>query len=222
MESGMETAAVAVMALCGGMETVYGIWAWTGTEKRFHQVWKDKRLVPAVLCWLAFLMVSWFLQPMPGQTPWPGSFPPPGSITPVRVAALFLTLILLAAVDVKQRIVPDRILGLCLVGQLILGAAEEEIVLLGRFLMEGAVFAGILLAVSRLLKGGMGLGDVKLLGVIAMTAGWKYAFLLLAVGLSLSFVAGICLLLFRRASVTSELPFVPFLAAAMIILLLAL
>ena len=48
-----------------------------------------------------------------------------------------------------------------------------------------------------------------------MTAGWSYALWLLAAGLMLSFFAGIWLLVFRKKSAKTEMPFVPFLTAAM-------
>ena len=61
------------------------------------------------------------------------------------------------------------------------------------------------------------MGDGKLFGVTAMAAGWSYALWLLAAGLVISFFAGIWLLIFRKKSAKTEMPFVPFLTAAMVV-----
>ena len=84
-----------------------------------------------------------------------------------------------------------------------------------RCLIEGTVFALFLAAVSWLLKGRFGMGDAKLLGVTAMTAGWMYSLQVLFTAMALAFLAGVWLLLFRKMSAKTEMPFVPFLAAGM-------
>jgi leader peptidase (prepilin peptidase)/N-methyltransferase len=60
-------------------------------------------------------------------------------------------------------------------------------------------------------KEGLGLGDVKLLGMIGATFGWECALASLLVGSCLGSVVGILLLLFRRLADDRYLPFGPYL-----------
>lgn len=214
MDSLMAAAAVFLAAVFGGMETVYGYWAWKGIAERFDKVWRSRLFYQSALVWLALLLGAWYSAAAAGGE-LKEMVPSVESILAVRLAALGLTYILLAMVDVRRRIVPDRVLLCCLAGQLLLAASSQPVGQWGRCFLQGLFLLAVLLAAAWLLRGGLGMGDAKLLGVTAMTAGWSYALWLLAAGLMLSFFAGIWLLVFRKKSAKTEMPFVPFLTAAM-------
>ena len=214
MDSLMAAAAVVLTAVLGGMETVYGSWAWKGTEERFDQVWRSRLFYKSALIWLALLVGSWYGAAALGGG-FHGGMPGRESIPAVRLASLCLTYLLLAFVDGRRRVVPDRVLLCCLAGQLLLAAASQPVRQWGICLVQGCLLLAVFLAAAWLLRGGFGMGDAKLLGVTAMAAGWRYALWLLAAGLILSFFAGVWLLVFRRQSAKTEIPFVPFLTAAM-------
>lgn len=199
-------AALAAAALLGGMETVYGAWALKGRTERFDKVWKERLFYGASLIWLIVLGGLW----LGGRAMMEGA----GGLLGARLAFLFITYLFLAAVDIRRRIVPDRMLLCYFLAQLLLGSAGGDILGQMGLLARGAVFLGAALAFAWLSKGRLGMGDAKLLGVTAMTAGWGYTLQTVVYGLLLSFVYSLWLLLFRRLDGRTEIPFVPFLAAA--------
>lgn len=214
MDGLLEVAALMAAAVFGGMETVYGYWAYCGDEEPFHKVWKSRLFYSSFLLWWAVLLIVWYGAAAAGQD-WRGIMPGSESILAVRFAAIFITYLLLTGVDIRRKIVPDRILLCSLVSQLLMAASSQEAAQWGRCLIEGIIFMAVLLAIAWILRGGLGMGDAKLLGMTAMTAGWMYAFWLLIVGMVISFFIGIWMLVFRKMSAKTEMPFVPFLTAGM-------
>jgi prepilin signal peptidase PulO-like enzyme (type II secretory pathway) len=135
------------------------------------------------------------------------------------VAATFSgVLVVLAAIDLERRIIPNRI---------VLPAAV--IVLVGNVLAdrrnawEYVIAAGVLLAlaafISVLSRGGLGMGDAKLCLLLGAGLGWNVvgALLLASIG---AFVAAVTILLRRGIGARKEsFPFGPFLAAGGILAL---
>jgi leader peptidase (prepilin peptidase)/N-methyltransferase len=88
---------------------------------------------------------------------------------------------------------------------------------LGRAILGALVTVLTLYLLAVLSKDGMGMGDVKLAGALALVLAWQSwmsLFLAMAGAFMLSAVFGLILLALRRASRRSELPFGPFLIAA--------
>ncbi len=192
----VSAAVILAASLLGGMETAYAYQAWKGSREHFYQVWNERIFYAGTAVWLAFLAFTWHL----GMA---------------RLWVLISTYVLLAAVDLRWKIIPDSVLLCYLAAQLLLGAASQDAGELFRCLAEGLAFALILMAVSWLLRGKLGMGDAKLLGVTAMTAGWQYTIQVMIYAFAVSFVAGVWLLVFRKMSVKTEMPFVPFLTLGM-------
>lgn len=208
--------AVVLSAMLGGMATVYGIWEVTEKKEKFYRVWSCTCLYPCQLAWLLMMAGTWYLAAAAGQGIHNG-IPEGGYLAASRLTALLLTYILLTVVDIKQRIVPDRILVCYFLGQLLMGAATIAPAVLLSGMVKGLILGLILLGASWLSRGRLGMGDAKLLTVTAMTAGWIYSLQLLIYGMGLAFLYGIWLLLFRHRSAKTEFPFVPFLTAGMIV-----
>lgn len=128
------------------------------------------------------------------------------------MSAIFAgVLVVLTAIDIERRIVPNRIVlpatAVVLAGQLLLNPDRWlEFVL-------ATVGAGLFLFLPRLLyPAGMGLGDVKLAMLLGAGLGASVveAFV---VGLLAGFVAAVYLLITRGSSARKmAIPFVPFLA----------
>lgn len=117
----------------------------------------------------------------------------------VAGAAFGWLLLTLAALDVAELWLPDRLTGTLALTGLATGAAGLEPALLDR-LIGGAAGFGVLWAISaayRLLRGreGMGGGDPKLLGAIGLWLGWR----MLPSVLLLASATGLALVLFALA-----------------------
>ena len=189
------------VSLLGGMKTAYGMELWKQDEPSFWKIWSKKPMYLWAGVWLSACILVWIC------SGW--------SVTAVRLLDLFVTYGILAAIDGKRKIVPDEILFCYLAGQMLLGALLMDPIQLFQVCLTGVIFLAVLLAVSWLSRGKMGMGDAKLLGVTAMTAGWNYTFQVLVLAMALSLVYSLFLLLICRKSVKTEFPFVPFLTAGM-------
>ncbi len=128
------------------------------------------------------------------------------------MSAIFAgVLVVLTAIDIERRIVPNRIVlpatAVVLAGQLLLNPDRWlEFVL-------ATVGAGLFLFLPRLLyPAGMGLGDVKLAMLLGAGLGASVV-AAFVVGLLAGFVAAVYLLITRGSSARKmAIPFVPFLA----------
>jgi prepilin signal peptidase PulO-like enzyme (type II secretory pathway) len=128
----------------------------------------------------------------------------------VLAASVLAVLGVLSVIDLESRVLPNRILGPAAAGVFLLQAA-----LFPDRIVESVVFA---LAASLLLflptlfnRGAMGMGDVKLAGLLGLALGGK-VLLALTVG-SLASVPVALIALARGSSLrTATLPFGPFLA----------
>jgi len=143
--------------------------------------------------------------------------------TAVVMALLFMVLLAVSVIDVKHRIVPNRIVYPALIGFALLIAigsiveGQLDVAAAGIGLLA---YGGALLLVAILSPGGMGMGDVKLAALIGMVLG-ALGLRYVAVAAGLSILAGglgaIGLLVFTRASRKQAIPFGPYLAAGAIV-----
>ena len=142
--------------------------------------------------------------------------------TPEAAGGLTLVglLLPLAFIDLEHGYLPDVIVA----PGIILGLLGGAFGLMGVGLPGsalGAVFGGgVLLVVVWASRGGMGLGDVKLLAMIGAFLGWQGAFYTLLFGSVLGSVAGVSLIVAGRKKRRDSIPFGPFLAAGAVLELL--
>ena len=149
-----------------------------------------------------------------------GSFARFGFSGTALVGAVFCpTLVLLAVIDLKHKLLPNRIVFPSLVaGVVLLGVAAA----LGpgvhawiRALAGAAISFAIFLALAIISPRGMGMGDVKLAAVLGLALayqGWGRLFLGFLLAFASGAVGGIALIVVRRAGRKSEIPFGPYLA----------
>ena len=120
-------------------------------------------------------------------------------------------LVLVAAIDIEHRIVPNRILAPAAVTALLLWALADP----GRIpenLIAGAAAGGFLLIAAVAYPGGMGMGDVKLVAVMGFFLGRAVAPALL-IGFAVGVIAGIGIMLARGVDARKQaIPFAPYLA----------
>jgi leader peptidase (prepilin peptidase) / N-methyltransferase len=135
------------------------------------------------------------------------------------VAAFFcVVLVVVSAVDVEHRIVPNRIVlpaaGVVLLAQTLLHPSPEWAL--------GALGAsGFLLVAALVYPAGMGMGDVKLALLMGAALGTTVAVALI-LGMLAALVAGVYLLARRGSSARKTgIPFAPFLALGSVLALFA-
>lgn len=188
-----------VAAGISGIKSLYGIAFWTGKETSLLTIGKDKRLYGFSAIWFfTYLGLQYGLEQ---------------SIVVLRIVDLGYTYVLLSMVDIRRRIVPNEILTAYFIGQIVLGIAGTSWITILQVIFTGTVFTLLVFAFAWISGKKMGMGDIKLLGVTAMTAGWKYTLQTLMWGMGLSFLYSVGLLLIARKNIRTEFPFVPFLAA---------
>ena len=152
-----------------------------------------------------------------------GLFFEPGPLLVVRLA-FAAALIVLAFIDLDHRILPNPIT---------LGGAVAGVVA-SLFLPPGwqasligvALGGGVLWAIGEAyfrLRGieGMGMGDVKMLGMVGAFLGWKAVLVTLVIASFTGALVGVVLLRLRSNAMKYQLPFGTFLSAAALVASLA-
>lgn len=138
------------------------------------------------------------------------------------VASVGALLIAITAIDLECRRIPNQIVypaAACALTFVVIASRLGSPLSVSRGLIGATAFAGFLLALAILSRGGMGMGDVKLSGLIGFVVGSIHlASVLVAAGLAvlLGGLAAIIALL-RGADRKTALPFGPMLAAGAII-----
>jgi leader peptidase (prepilin peptidase) / N-methyltransferase len=129
---------------------------------------------------------------------------------------LVSVLVLVAAIDIEHRIVPNRILAPAALTALLLWLlADPDRVL--ENLIAGAAAGGFLLVAALAYPGGMGMGDVKLAAVMGFFLGRAVAPALL-VGFALGVVVGVGIMAARGLAARKQaIPFAPYLAVGGIV-----
>jgi len=161
--------------------------------------------VTVPLTGMVFGLLAWRVGPAPGLPAY------------LYLAAVGVALI---AIDVAVHRLPDRLTfpSYPIVAVLLVGASavDGEWAALGRAAAGAAVLYGVYYLLAVAAPGGMGFGDVKLAGVLGAVLAWAgWAPLLL--GAFLGFLYGglvsLALLLARRATRRTRVPFGPFMVA---------
>lgn len=136
----------------------------------------------------------------------------------LKVLLTLSILIPVSFVDVKEHRIPNKILVLWLMVRIALFVLEWPFtaVYLGEYVLAMVIFAGVLFLASIVTKGGVGMGDVKLVGVIGFTLGISgvYGTVFYAVIYAVA-MAGIMLVL-KKWDRKKHVAFAPFLLAGVI------
>jgi leader peptidase (prepilin peptidase)/N-methyltransferase len=151
------------------------------------------------------------------------------SVEAVVYAALFWTLVVLAAIDLEHKLLPNRVVYPAFVvgwAGLALGAfldgSPERLLDAG---LGALTFGGLLFVVAFIYPAGMGGGDVKLAFVLGTFLGYVGGIGVTLVGMFLAFllggVIGVVVMVATGGNRKYQLPFGPFLASGTIIAIVA-
>jgi leader peptidase (prepilin peptidase) / N-methyltransferase len=125
--------------------------------------------------------------------------------------ALTITLVAASETDLEHRIIPNRLMAVSAVAAVALWAIADP-GQLPENLIAGAAAGGIMFLVAVAYPAGMGMGDVKLAGVMGLYLGASVAPALF-IGFAAGALVGIGIVLVRGASARKQgVPFGPFLA----------
>jgi leader peptidase (prepilin peptidase)/N-methyltransferase len=137
-------------------------------------------------------------------------------------------LLIISFIDLRHLIIPDKIsIPFTLVGLLVRLVSEKfhqpAALLLDSFL--GILLgAGVLLLVGKTYewiqkREGIGLGDVKLAGMIGAFLGWKAVLVVFVLASILGSLVGIVMMIFFKRGLRSQIPFGPFLSLGALLFL---
>ncbi|HMJ04423.1 MAG TPA: prepilin peptidase [Conexibacter sp.] len=134
---------------------------------------------------------------------------------------LVVLLVPIALIDLDHRIIPNRLTALGALAALAIGLATDPAEA-PQQLIAGAAAGGFLLLAALARPGGMGMGDVKLAGMLGLFLGYEVAVALL-VALVAGTLVGLVVIARRGAHEgrKTAIPFGPFLALGGVVALLA-
>lgn len=144
----------------------------------------------------------------------------------VRYWIIMYALLLLSFLDFKKQIIPNRALAallgvrtiLLLMDCLVFPEVWLEL-LISSF--AGLMGGGLLFLVAGLIaRKGIGMGDIKLIAVLGYYLGFQVLMSDMVISLFFTVIGGVANLVLRKASMRSEMPFVPFVAAGTVITIL--
>jgi len=122
-----------------------------------------------------------------------------------------LSLGALALIDLEHGIVPNSLL-LVLTPAALVAILVHPTISTGSHLIGAAAAFAVLLAIALLRRAGIGWGDVKLAPLLGLLTAFPYVIAALLLSFVIGGTFGALLLLSRRATTKTAVPFVPFLA----------
>ncbi len=126
----------------------------------------------------------------------------------------FLFALVLAFIDWKTHLIPNKyMMATALMGILILPV--NPFVTFASAALGVLIVGGLLFLASRGTRGQIGMGDAKLFAVLGLIFGLKASFMILLYALVVSGLLGLILIVFRRVTRKTALPFAPFVLLAM-------
>lgn len=134
----------------------------------------------------------------------------------LKYALLFSLLLIISAIDLESKRIPNLFVLLIFAWSLFWQLVYPEQSILSAFigLLAGG---GVFLLIALVSRGGMGEGDIKLMGALGFAAGWPYVCMVFLVAFITGAVTGGILVLLKKQTRKSPIPFGPFIAASFFI-----
>ncbi len=143
-----------------------------------------------------------------------------GASVEAGVYALLMSfLVALSAIDLQTQLLPNKLtlpgMVVGLAGRwLIVGSPLDSVI-------GSALGLGIITIIVIVSRGGMGLGDAKLMAMLGAFLGWRQSMAALVVGAVLGGIVGVVLLVAKIKGRKDMIPYGPFLAAGAVLVVLA-
>jgi len=137
----------------------------------------------------------------------------------ISCCLIYLLLLAAAVVDIKKRIIPDKLVAAGIIGGIVSVFINKDMTLVNA--ISGFLAAVIvLLPVSLITKGSLGMGDVKLFSCTGLFLGLWSTLTALAASTILSGLAGLVLIMMSFSNRKKSIPFAPFVFAGVTLTLL--
>lgn len=132
-----------------------------------------------------------------------------GSIIIIKAVLLHLILIVMSVIDLKYRIIPNKLVLVTLFLGVILLFAGDISAVSGIF---GAIIGGGIMFLLALVPNALGGGDIKIVFALGLFLGINKILWAIFLAFSLSSVAALFLILFKIKGRKDYIPFGPFIA----------
>lgn len=140
------------------------------------------------------------------------------SIGLLKYAILLILLLAACIVDLKSGKIPDKVVLAGILTGIVFSAINGPKDVAFK-LISGIIAALLLLLISWLSKGGVGMGDVKLAAFLGVYLGLGMTISVLSVSVILSGIAAAVILLSKKAGKNGTIPFAPFILLGTVILM---
>mgnify|MGYP006301368667 FL=1 len=141
------------------------------------------------------------------------------SVELIIYLGLISLLIVCSFIDLKYQIIPNKITYPGIIIGLILSLFFNHITFISSIL--GLIIpAGLLLLLAIIFKGGMGIGDVKLIGMIGTVTGYGYALAGIFLGALVGSVIYVPLMIAGKVDRKTRIPFGPLISLGSILMIL--
>jgi leader peptidase (prepilin peptidase)/N-methyltransferase len=151
-----------------------------------------------------------------GAVAWRSNLPAWALVVHLLILAI---LVVLMATDLEQRRLPHLLLDTLIVVAALFVPFNPTVGWTDA-VIGGAVAVAFMGVLGLVVRGGVALGDLYLVGPIGLVLGWPAIFVAVFVAGLLSAVVSVLLLVTRRAGLKTYIPFGPFLVAGMVVTLL--
>lgn len=149
-----------------------------------------------------------------------------GVLKILKLLILMSMLIVIGKIDKQERIIPNMLLliliicrFLLLVGELLSYPQQGFVILLSIFL--GMVYGSVIFLVAKLMvPKSIGMGDVKLFGVIGAYLGSSGIFQAMVVSLFIAMIYGLIMIVRKKLTMKDSLTFGPYIAIGTILVLI--
>ncbi|WP_077367729.1 prepilin peptidase [Anaerosalibacter sp. Marseille-P3206] len=143
------------------------------------------------------------------------------SIDFIFYSIIFSILLVISFIDFKFQIIPDSLNILILIFAIIFKILQYTLYDISPNIFNSIlgliISGGLFLLIAILSKGGMGGGDIKLIGVLGFILGIKFSLLNIFLSFILGAIISIFLLLFKIKGRKDPIPFGPFICIAFMI-----
>lgn len=140
-----------------------------------------------------------------------------GDLLELSIALLFVSLCVIVSVsDLVYMLIPNKVLLFFLPLLIVLRLISQPQPLTS-YLIGGVAGFGILFLVAVIKPGAMGMGDVKLFGLLGFVIGWQNVLVSLFIASLVGLIAGVSLMLRGKATLKAAIPFGPFLCIGSIV-----